>query len=160
MCTFSHPANALSYRNMQEAKSHLSLGMCAFAPPDFPISSNSKMLWNRILQKASKQQQAKSHLSFRMCAFSPPNFPMNTERALTQNCPVPTVLRVSYHPARTSLQFSKHKLFFHLKIRLRALSARRFFKRCYCMFFPAKLKMFLALRAFIKSQWKLYYIEK
>ena len=98
--------------------------MCTFSHPGTALSHRNK-------------QEAKSHFSFGMCAFSPPNFPMNTERALTQNCPVPTVLRVSYHPARTSLQFSKNKSFFHLKIRLRALSARRFFKRCYSFFLAA-----------------------
>ena len=38
MCIFSHPGNSFSYCNKQEAKSHLSFGMCAFSPPKFPIN--------------------------------------------------------------------------------------------------------------------------
>jgi len=33
-----HPPNALSHRKEQQAKSHLSFGMCAFSPPYFSIN--------------------------------------------------------------------------------------------------------------------------
>ena len=35
---FLHPPNALSHGKEQQAKSHLSFGMCAFSPPDFSIN--------------------------------------------------------------------------------------------------------------------------
>ena len=61
---------------------------------------------------------------------------------LTQNCspmpiPNPKQPELISLPGNPSTDESKNICFFHLKIRLRALSARWFFKRCYSLFsFP------------------------
>ena len=68
---FLHPTYVLPHHNEQEAKSHLSFGMCAFSPPHFPMNVHF------FAATRSKQSHTFPSDSIGMCVFSPPIFLMN-----------------------------------------------------------------------------------